>query len=311
MKIWLIVCFCSIFNRFKSLNFCIIYLEWLNVFFTWAKYQADTNNDNRNSGGWHLLNIYLMTRVRYYPKSFAHSHLIPSSTLWWVAFLFLKKVIIYLTALDLSCSMWNLVPWPGIEPEPPLLGVLTSPLDHRGSPWCSFVQMRRLRDWKVRWLVQDRKVRSGAREYELKHSVSKTCVLHLGTERCCTDRYGTLLRQNELYTCLHSRCWRLVRWAGIDKIVVLPTQRRRWALLNTIGSQWTQYFLQNVALSNCKMHVYHDWRTTFLETRPYKGRCVACTEGFRIFLFHSFLHHPPPTPCISGVTVEGEEETVS
>ena len=28
----------------------------------------------------------------------------------------------YLAALDLSCSMWDLVPWLGIEPGPPALG---------------------------------------------------------------------------------------------------------------------------------------------------------------------------------------------
>ena len=28
-----------------------------------------------------------------------------------------------MTALGLSCSMWDLVPWPGIEPRPPALGV--------------------------------------------------------------------------------------------------------------------------------------------------------------------------------------------
>ena len=31
-------------------------------------------------------------------------------------FLFLKKYI-YLALLSLSCGMWDLVPWPGIEPE--------------------------------------------------------------------------------------------------------------------------------------------------------------------------------------------------
>ena len=31
-------------------------------------------------------------------------------------------LFIYTTALDLSCSMWDLFPWPGIEPGPPALG---------------------------------------------------------------------------------------------------------------------------------------------------------------------------------------------
>ena len=43
---------------------------------------------------------------------------------------FLKKYLfIYLTALDLSCSIWDLVPWPGIEPRTPALGALSL------SPW--------------------------------------------------------------------------------------------------------------------------------------------------------------------------------
>ena len=44
-----------------------------------------------------------------------------------------KKKIIYLAVLDLSCSMqtlscymWDLVPWPGIEPDP-------LPWDHRAT----------------------------------------------------------------------------------------------------------------------------------------------------------------------------------
>ena len=32
--------------------------------------------------------------------------------------LFQKKLFIYLVVLSLSCSMWDLVPWPEIEPRP-------------------------------------------------------------------------------------------------------------------------------------------------------------------------------------------------
>ena len=46
------------------------------------------------------------------------------------AFLFLKKNILFicLVAPGLSCSMWDLVPRPGIEPRPPawMQGVLVS-----------------------------------------------------------------------------------------------------------------------------------------------------------------------------------------
>ena len=38
-----------------------------------------------------------------------------------------------------SCSMWAIVPQPGIEPRPPALGELaeSSPPEHQGSPRCS------------------------------------------------------------------------------------------------------------------------------------------------------------------------------
>ena len=46
--------------------------------------------------------------------------------LFWNLMVFFKKYLfIYLTALDLSCSIWDLVPWPGIEPRIPALGALS------------------------------------------------------------------------------------------------------------------------------------------------------------------------------------------
>ena len=48
---------------------------------------------------------------------------------------FFQKTFIYFTAVGLSCSMWGLVPWPGIKPGPPALGARSpQPLDHQGSP---------------------------------------------------------------------------------------------------------------------------------------------------------------------------------
>ena len=51
-----------------------------------------------------------------------------SSMGWdWLEFYYflniVKLLFIYLTALGLSCGMQDLVPWPGIEPGPPALGV--------------------------------------------------------------------------------------------------------------------------------------------------------------------------------------------
>lgn len=36
-----------------------------------------------------------------------------------------KLLVFYLAVLDLSCSMWNLVPRPGIEPGAPAMGALS------------------------------------------------------------------------------------------------------------------------------------------------------------------------------------------
>ena len=44
---------------------------------------------------------------------------------------FKKYLLIYLAAPGLSCSMWDLVPWPGIEPGPPALGA--ERVNHRTS----------------------------------------------------------------------------------------------------------------------------------------------------------------------------------
>ena len=45
---------------------------------------------------------------------------------------FLKYLFIYLAASSLRCDMWDLVPWPGIEPRTPALGA------------------QRLRHWTIR-----------------------------------------------------------------------------------------------------------------------------------------------------------------
>ena len=57
-----------------------------------------------------------------------------------VLFFFLST---YLPAPGLSCSIQDLVPWPGIKPRPPALGVWSGraksqPLHPQGSPWGIF-----------------------------------------------------------------------------------------------------------------------------------------------------------------------------
>ena len=38
-------------------------------------------------------------------------------------YLYLFKIFIYLAAPSRRCNMWDLIPWPGIKPGPPALGV--------------------------------------------------------------------------------------------------------------------------------------------------------------------------------------------
>ena len=54
--------------------------------------------------------------------------------------LFIWRCWVLLAACGIfSCSMWAIVPQPGIEPRPPALGELaeSSPPEHQGSPRCS------------------------------------------------------------------------------------------------------------------------------------------------------------------------------
>ena len=52
-------------------------------------------------------------------------------------YLFIQLCWVLLVAcriFDLHCGMWDLVPWPGIEPGPPALGMQSQPLDPQESP---------------------------------------------------------------------------------------------------------------------------------------------------------------------------------
>ena len=56
-------------------------------------------------------------------KTFLSVKLFPWMDLFFFFFFFLMLLFVYLTAMGSSCGMWDLVPWPGIEPRPPALGV--------------------------------------------------------------------------------------------------------------------------------------------------------------------------------------------
>ena len=50
-------------------------------------------------------------------------------------------LFIYLAVPNNNCSMWDLVPWPGIEPGPPALGAQVLTTGPPGSPQAAiFIQ---------------------------------------------------------------------------------------------------------------------------------------------------------------------------
>ena len=49
-------------------------------------------------------------------------------------FIWFPIIIIYLALPGLNCSMWELVPWPGIEPRTSELRAWSLPLGHQGNP---------------------------------------------------------------------------------------------------------------------------------------------------------------------------------
>ena len=69
-------------------------------------------------------------QISFFKKTYFYSFiwlLLQTTALSTHLFPFLKKIFIFISwaMLGLSCGMWDLVPWPGIEPGPPALGVLS------------------------------------------------------------------------------------------------------------------------------------------------------------------------------------------
>ena len=64
-----------------------------------------------------------------------------------VSFLYLKELVIYLAVLGLSCGIWDLVPWPGIKPGCPTLGVWS--LNHRTTREVPVLFLRDKWEWEL------------------------------------------------------------------------------------------------------------------------------------------------------------------
>ena len=82
--------------------------------------------------------IYIRAFVCAHVTCFhSHVHRTTYMYLWSLYFFKILILFIYLIAQDLSCGMWDLVSWPGIEPGPLAFPIVQSflPLDHQASPW--------------------------------------------------------------------------------------------------------------------------------------------------------------------------------
>ena len=59
---------------------------------------------------------FIPLSVSWVPADFLFNHFVLHHDFFFLI------LFIYLAALGLSCSMWDLAPWPGIKPGPPALG---------------------------------------------------------------------------------------------------------------------------------------------------------------------------------------------
>ena len=120
--------------------------HWKRPWWSWARLKAGTEGDNRGRDDW-MASPIQWTWVwanswRWWrtgkPGVLQSMGLQRSGTteelnnniiknLHILSILFIKKILfsvfIYLAAPGLGCHIWDLVPWPGIEPGPPALGV--------------------------------------------------------------------------------------------------------------------------------------------------------------------------------------------
>ena len=78
-----------------------------------------------------LLNVIEFATTPPHPEFIGPNY---RDRIWSSTFSFLKKKKIYLTASSLDCGMWDMVPWPEIEPRPLHWEHRVESLDHQGSP---------------------------------------------------------------------------------------------------------------------------------------------------------------------------------
>ena len=74
---------------------------------------------------WHQNNVYspLCVLLGQITSWWSYSHFFKQSLCCILVFILKKFFFYYFTMPGLSCSMWDLVLWPGIEPRLPVLGV--------------------------------------------------------------------------------------------------------------------------------------------------------------------------------------------
>ena len=119
---------------------------------------------------------------------------------------------IYLTALGLSCHIWDLVPWPGIEPGPPALG--TWKLNH----WILLYGERMSQNIKASiWLTLKVAI-SSWQQYGCLHPEARQWRKALGCS--LHDSWTWHTREQSTFSSQSNLAWKLSGWANMISAIV-------------------------------------------------------------------------------------------
>ena len=126
---------CFTWNCQKAFHFMFYWCLWFTILCQFQAYSIEIQYFCR-----------LNSAIGYYKIL----GMVPCVCLGFILTAFLKKIFIFLAALGLSCSMWDLVPWPGIESRPPALGAQS--LSHwttREVPFVAFYCWVKYSQWSA------------------------------------------------------------------------------------------------------------------------------------------------------------------
>ena len=146
----------------------------------------------------------------------------------------LSVFFVFLAVLGLSCYMWNLIPWPGIEPRPPALGAPS--LKH----WTTrevLLEPFNLA-WKIPWMEEPGRLQSmGSLRvgHDWATSLSLFTFMHW-------RRNGNPLQCSCLKNPRDSGAW----WAAIFGVTQSRTRLKRLSSSSSIHKIYTIHWFLNV-----------------------------------------------------------------